>query len=155
MKLFTYGSSHANEWITTPLIMKFVETYCDAYITSGDISGISSKTIFDKSSLFIVPMLNPDGVDLVTNNINIDSTYYINAKTTSANFPNIPFPSGWKANITGIDLNLQFPALWDEAKRIKYAQGYTKPAPRDFVRKIPSRSSRVNCYIRFYYKSQL
>lgn len=30
-------------------------------------------------------------------------------------------------------MNLQFPALWQNAKRIKYAQGYNKPAPRDFV----------------------
>ena len=32
-----------------------------------------------------------------------------------------------------MDLNLQFPALWQNAKRIKYAQGYNQPAPRDFV----------------------
>ncbi len=34
---------------------------------------------------------------------------------------------------TGVDLNLQFPALWEKAKEIKYAQGFNKPAPRDFV----------------------
>lgn len=32
-----------------------------------------------------------------------------------------------------MDLNLQFPAGWEQAKEIKYAQGYNKPAPRDFV----------------------
>lgn len=32
-----------------------------------------------------------------------------------------------------MDLNLQFPAGWENAKSIKYAQGFTKPAPRDFV----------------------
>ena len=32
-----------------------------------------------------------------------------------------------------MDLNLQFPAGWDNAKEIKYAQGFTSPAPRDFV----------------------
>ena len=40
----------------------------------------------------------------------------------------------WKLiNITGVDLNLQFPALWEKAKEIKYTQGFNKPAPRDFV----------------------
>ena len=34
---------------------------------------------------------------------------------------------------TGIDLNLQFPAGWNEAKEIKFSQGFNKPAPRDFV----------------------
>jgi len=32
-----------------------------------------------------------------------------------------------------VDLNLQFPAGWEEARRIKFAQGFTTPAPRDFV----------------------
>lgn len=32
-----------------------------------------------------------------------------------------------------MDLNLQFPADWSKAKEIKYAQGFTSPAPRDFV----------------------
>ena len=30
-------------------------------------------------------------------------------------------------------MNLQFPAGWEEARRIKFAQGFTTPAPRDFV----------------------
>lgn len=33
----------------------------------------------------------------------------------------------------GIDLNLQFPAGWEQARRIKFSQGFTSPAPRDFV----------------------
>jgi g-D-glutamyl-meso-diaminopimelate peptidase len=40
----------------------------------------------------------------------------------------------WKLiRITGVDLNFQFPAGWINARRIKYEQGFTKPAPRDFV----------------------
>ena len=34
---------------------------------------------------------------------------------------------------TGVDLNLQFPAGWQNARDIKYSQGFNKPAPRDFV----------------------
>ena len=32
-----------------------------------------------------------------------------------------------------MDLNLQFPAGWENAREIKYAQGFISPAPRDFV----------------------
>ena len=45
---------------------------------------------------------------------------------------------GWKFfKSTGVDLNLQYPANWDRAKQIKFAQGFTKPAPRDYVGTAP------------------
>lgn len=77
--------------------------------------------------------INPTGVDLVTGYLNPSSSAYIKAKNIANQFPDIPFSSGWKANINGVDLNLQFPAGWENAKEIKYSQGFNKPAPRDFV----------------------
>jgi len=36
-----------------------------------------------------------------------------------------------------VDLNLQFPAMWRQAREIKFAQGYNKPSPRDYVGEGP------------------
>jgi len=131
------ASTHANEWITTPILMKFIEDYSLAYIGNTSIYEINIKDLFNEVSIYIVPMLNPDGVNLVTNNLDKSSTYYTNSRNISNNFPNIPFPDGWKANINGIDLNLQFPAEWEKAREIKFSQGYTTYAPRDFVGNFP------------------
>lgn len=129
-----YSSSiHANEWITSLVLMKFIEDFCDAYIKNIDIYEHSARKIFETSSIYIVPMLNPDGVDLVVGKVKEESEEYNHYQQIAQNFPQITFPSGWKANYNGVDLNLQFPANWEKAKEIKFAQGYTKPAPRDFV----------------------
>ena len=127
------ASFHANEWITSVLFMKFVENYSYAIQTSGTIYGFDARKLFDSVSIYIVPMVNLDGVDLVTGYIKEGSEPYEKARRISNNFPNIPFSSGWKANLNGVDLNLQYPAEWEIAKQIKFAQGFNKPAPRDYV----------------------
>ena len=137
-QVFYSASIHANEWITSVLLMKYIENLSFAYENNTTIFDYRARFLYDNISLYIVPMVNPDGVDLVVGNIEkYLPNIFNNAKILSDNYPNIPFPDGWKANINGIDLNLQFPALWNEAKEIKYSQGYTKPGPRDFVGKSP------------------
>ena len=40
---------------------------------------------------------------------------------------------GGSQTYVGIDLNQQFPAEWELAREVKFSQGFTSPAPRDFV----------------------
>ena len=127
------GAIHANEWITALVLMKFIEDFCEAYTTGKDIFEHNAKDIFNNSSIYIIPMLNPDGIELVAGNIREGSSEYAHYREIAARYPNVTFPSGWKANYNGVDLNLQFPANWEKARDIKFAQGYTTPAPRDFV----------------------
>ena len=133
----TYNASfHANENITTPLLLKFAEGLLDAYAKEETYRDVYPEHLFEEFSLYLIPLVNPDGVDLV-NGLLDSGRFYRQAARIARDFPQIPFPDGWKANIQGVDLNLQFPAGWEEAKRIKYEQGYVKPAPRDYVGMTP------------------
>ena len=127
------ASHHANEWITTPVLMKFLEEYARAVSVNGQIFGINAQELYEKTKLYLVPMVDPDGVDLVTGAIPEDSQQYLAALEIAARYPEIPFPNGWKANLLGVDLNLNYPAGWEQARENKFALGFTTPAPRDYV----------------------
>ena len=127
------AAHHANEWITTPLVLMFLERYARAFSEKGSVGGVSARSLYGASTLTLVPLVNPDGVDLVTGAVTEGDSFYESARGLSAFYPSIPFPSGWKANIQGVDLNLGYPAGWENARAIKFAQGFTRPGPRDYV----------------------
>lgn len=147
-QVFYSASYHANESITTPVLLRFLEVYAAAYAAGGMVGDVSASWLFENFKLYLVPMVNPDGVDLV-NGFLKNGRYYRQAQKIAAAYPQIPFPDGWKANIDGVDLNLQFPAGWERAKQIKYAQGYVAPAPRDFVGTAPLTASESAAIYRF------
>ena len=136
-KVIYTAAHHANEWITTPVILEFVEEFAQALTTGGQIGGVDAKQLADTATIYTVPMVNPDGVDLVTGAIQPGQLQYETAAQLSTRYPNIPFPDGWKANLLGVDLNLQYPAGWLQAREIKFSQGYTHPGPRDYVGRAP------------------
>ena len=134
--LFT-AAHHANEWITALVLLKYAEDLADAIRAEGILYGQRAKEMAEAVMIHIIPLVNPDGVDLVTGTIGPEAPQYLMAKTLAENYPQIPFPNGWKANLLGTDLNLQYPAGWLRAREIKFSQGYTKPGPRDYVGRSP------------------
>jgi g-D-glutamyl-meso-diaminopimelate peptidase len=82
--------------------MHFMEEYADR--------------IPESATLCVVPMVNPDGVDMVLSG----------EKNTD-----------WKANARGVDLNANYPAGWELAKESKKALGFDKPGPRGYMGPYP------------------
>ncbi|OEH86657.1 peptidase M14 [Desulfuribacillus stibiiarsenatis] len=125
------GSFHANEWITTPLLMNFIEDYAIAYEAKQPLRGFDIPALYEQTSLYIVPMVNPDGVELVLEGIDPTNPRYeevVRINRGSLNFDR------WKANIRGVDLNNQFPAFWQEEYDRK---GVTQPAPLNYPGPTP------------------
>lgn len=129
------GTHHANEWITT-LLLHFAEELAAAYAREGRLHNYPAAEILETAHFLLVPCVNPDGMDLVTGFLS-EGPAYLHAREIAVQYPGIPFPDGWKANLRGVDLNLQYPAAWEQARNIKFAQGYTAPAPRDYVGSAP------------------
>lgn len=123
------GSFHANEWITTPILMALLNTFLLSLTNGSGVRGISSLPLYNSVDLSIVPMVNPDGVNLVLDGPPAEvRESVINMNKGSTNF------SGWKANIRGVDLNNQYPANWEIDKAREKEKS---PAPRDYMGKEP------------------
>ena len=134
--LFT-AAHHANEWITALVLLKYAEDLAEAISTEGILYGQRAKEMAEAVMIHLIPMVNPDGVDLVNGAIGTDSSQYALAQSLSRDYPSIPFPEGWKANVLGTDLNLNYPAGWLQAREIKFSKGFTSPGPRDYVGRAP------------------
>ena len=136
-KVIYSAAHHANEWITTPVLLKFAEELAEAIQTGGQLFSTDARVLAESATIYLVPMVDPDGVDLVTGAIEPGTVQYETARTLADRYPTISFPSGWKANLLGVDLNLNYPAGWLQAREIKFTQGYTRPGPRDYVGRAP------------------
>ena len=136
-KVVYSAAHHANEWITSLLLLKFAEEFARAIRENRQILGQNAADIAAAATIYMVPMVDPDGVDLVVGATAPGTVEYEIARRLSENYPSIPFPDGWKANLLGVDLNLQYPAGWLQAREIKFDQGFTRPGPRDYVGRAP------------------
>ncbi|GMQ56133.1 M14 family metallopeptidase [Vallitalea sediminicola] len=120
------GAHHANEWITTPLLMKWIEVFSEVYSRKGSIRGYDTEQIWNYATIDIVPMVNPDGVELVINgveNINTNKEQLIDWNFGSEDF------NDWKSNINGVDLNRNYDAGWKEYKELEVELGVNGPGP--------------------------
>lgn len=126
-KVFYNGSHHAIEWITSVLLMKFIENFAKVYATGQNLVGYNVRDIFSKSTIYVMPMVNPDGVDLVLNGLERSNPYYNDL--IKWNNGSLDFSKNWSANIRGVDLNHNYDAMWQESKNAEASYGIYGPGP--------------------------
>ncbi|MGM9927326.1 MAG: M14 family metallocarboxypeptidase [Bacillus sp. (in: firmicutes)] len=116
------ASFHGNEWITSMVLMEWFQHVIEMYEMT--------EAILQDVQLSLVPMVNPDGVDLVFRGTEAAMGLF---DVESMNHHKKDY-CGWKANIRGVDLNKQFPANWEQYKMQTYAQ---TPSYRDYPGEQP------------------
>ncbi len=122
-KIFVCGTHHAREYIATTYLMNAIDKYAYAYRTNSMWGAYNPKAILDSVTFCIVPMVNPDGVNLVQNGIG--------ATPNASEISNMGIYDGkkygyraWKANIRGVDVNWNYDKDWDITKN-KNGRGST------------------------------
>ncbi|MBR2846668.1 MAG: M14 family metallocarboxypeptidase [Clostridia bacterium] len=135
-EVFYNAAHHALEWITTPVLMKFIEDFAEGYVTGKNLSrGYNPREIWESSTIYIMPMVNPDGVDLVINGLSEDNPYYNDL--IKWNDGSTDFSTTWQANARGVDLNHNYNAGWEIYKEMETEIGITGPGPTRYAGTAP------------------
>lgn len=121
-QIIVEGGIHAREYISTLLIIEQIK-YLSTKIKNGGI--------------YFVPLVNPDGVELALDGLKNIKDSKLKSFLLSVNNQKEDF-SLWKANIKGVDLNVNFDALWGGgAKNVK------KINPENFIGFYPNSEIEV------------
>lgn len=103
------GGIHAREHMTTNVLMEMIDQYTVSYRAKTKFANYNTRAILDKTSIWFIPMINPDGVTLVQKGLKAmkpENQKIIKAYNKSSNYKR------WKANARGVDLNRNFDAVW-------------------------------------------
>ena len=125
-KVLYVAAHHSLEWLTSAMIMSFVEIYADAIKNDRELCGYNARELSEQSTMYIIPMLNPDGIDLVAGKIPQDNPFYENIVNQVGD---IDFANLWQANINGVDLNHNYNASFSPILSAHAPSRYGGPFP--------------------------
>lgn len=120
-QIFINGAHHARECLTTVLMLDQIDYIAKLKEQNGVAGGSNIKILLEKVTIVFVPLVNPDGANLVLNGQSSLSEEFANKGYLKSGL----FKS-WKANINGVDLNQNYPTSYPAGSSVKWpsAQGY-------------------------------
>ena len=124
------GTHHAMEYITSFLLLEFAEVFLSAFENGKKIGVFNPKEIFENRSVYIVPLLNPDGVDIERGDVP-PTPELIAMNGGSADF------SRWQANARGVDLNHNYNAGFYKAREMEGEYGVRGAGPTRYSGEFP------------------
>ena len=139
-KLFINGAHHGLEYLTSAFIVKFIEEYASCIESGNEMFGYSPKALSEITTLYAIPMVNPDGVDIAIHGIDITNPHHRRLVSTVGIHS---FNKVWQANANGVDINHNYNAGWRvvEARPgpTRYSGPYSESEPEtkaivEFVR---------------------
>ena len=129
-RILICGAHHALEYVTAMLCVQFAQELCEHLHTGEPLGGQNVASLLDGASVCILPMLNPDGVELHLRGLATAGPLREQLRRMggggggrAADF------SHWQANAHGVDLNHNYNAGWPIVHRLEQEAGITLPGP--------------------------
>lgn len=140
------GSHHGMEWITSALLVGFINDFCYDFTNGNTISEISCRVLFETRKIYIIPILNPDGVDYAINGLRDDNP--LKDRVLKMNGGSSDF-SHWQANARGVDLNHNYDSGFWEYKIVERDASLFDGAPTKFSGEHPESEPETHALCNF------
>lgn len=118
------GAHHGLEWMTSLLLLHFVELVCLHAHLGRQLLDYDIPYLLGTRCAYLVPMVNPDGVDIALRRIPTEHLH-----TITAMCPWEELSTRWQANAHGVDLNHNYPAAWQQGQDLERKYGIFGPGP--------------------------
>ncbi len=153
-EIYYVGAHHGAERITSALLIKFVLDMCILLEKGASLPRINLSYVLKSRTIHIIPMLNPDGVDISLKRLDEEGFWYkrVSAMNGSEDF------SLWQANANGVDLNHNYDAGFAEYKNIERDMGIVGGCATRFSGEKPEsepESGALCNYLRFNHPTAL
>lgn len=133
-KILYVGAHHGCEWITAELLLQFLWEYAECFERRQRTCNIDVSYLHHTRTIFIIPMLNPDGAALSL--CGAEAGNPLAPRLIQMNGGSEDF-SAWKANGRGVDLNRNYNAGFSHCMKFAAENGLLSGAPRYFCGQYP------------------
>lgn len=142
-----YVAAHrGTEAITTGVLLDFIADYLKQYERHATVFEYPLEYLFRERKIYIVPMLNPDGVSYVIDGV--EEKNPLRERLLAMNGGSEDF-SCWRANARGVDLNHNYDANFSEYKKQEIAVGIFNGAPEGYSGEFPESEPETAALCRF------
>ncbi len=124
--IFINGGTHANEYISSQLVMKQLACFLDDVRSNRKYKNVRLSELCENVAIHVVPMINPDGITFVQKGLsgmkNKQTIEKINeiAKLDGSSANDSDYQKSWKANAEGIDINRCYDSFWKQYNEVNH-----------------------------------
>ena len=138
------GTHHGMEWITSVILLKYLAETGKLMKENGKIFSNNICDLFTHRTVYVVPMLNPDGVELQITGC--DGMNPLTERLYSMSGGDF---SSWQANGRGVDLNHNYDASFAEYKALEPSFGIFGGGPTRFSGAHAESEPETSCLCAF------
>lgn len=133
------GAHSGKDWLGSAALIRFINEYCEVKKNGGRIYNYSIDYLFATRRICVIPMLNPDGVDININGVGDDNILKdrIMSMRQKRDF------SDWEANARGVCLQNNYNGGFLERRAIAENKGIISGAPWGYGGEAPESEPEI------------